>query len=395
MKGCLEPPGSSLLLPLAVGVAVYAAASLHACTIFVLADESHALFCNNEDHPNPKTKIWFQPAGEGYYGAVYVGVETGYAQGGLNTAGLAFDWVAGYKATWKPDPLLPRTRGNLSQRMLETCATVKDAIAFHRTHWETDFSYARTLVADRTGASAILSAKDGQLQVAEEAQTRGFGFGRRTLAEALARRPQPTVANGFEILRACRQGGYFTTKYSNVFDLKSGDIFLYYLPNRDDRVEMNLAAELKKGAHYYDMPQIRRQLAEAPRPSPLNLRRFPLDEVKPLSDPEPDLTAHLRAVLHAAREGTEHAEDFTPEMWKRISVLPKGSEDDLIDYGDLLSMTLAGRDEEGGQRIYYYRSEYANATVLQQIVLDGQNKIASGNLWVDVKWKPGGTGATP
>ena len=222
-----------------------------------------ALFCNNEDHPNPKTRIWFQPAGDGYYGAVYVGCDSGWAQGGLNTEGLAFDWVAGTKETWEPDPRLPNLRGNPSQRMLETCATVDDAIAFFRTNREPGFSYARILVADRTGNSVIIGAKDGQLQVEKENQSRGFGFGQRTLDVALPERPEPTVANGFTILRDCRQGGDYTTKYSNIFDLKSGDVFLYFLPGCNDQVGLNLAVELKRGAHYYDLPQIREQRAGA------------------------------------------------------------------------------------------------------------------------------------
>jgi hypothetical protein len=74
------------------------------------------------------------------------------------------------------------------------------------------------------------------------------------------------VTNGFKILRDCRQKGPYATKYSNVYDLKSGDIFLYPLPDRDDEVKLNLAVELKKGGHYYDMPQIHEQLTQAPEP---------------------------------------------------------------------------------------------------------------------------------
>src|ERR1017187_4027743 len=102
-----------------------------ACTIFVLTDTNRALFCNNEDWSNPKTRIWFLPAGRGYYGAVYVGFDDGYAQGGLNTEGLACDWVAGYTEQWQPDPHVPTARGNSGQRMLETCTTIADAIAFY------------------------------------------------------------------------------------------------------------------------------------------------------------------------------------------------------------------------------------------------------------------------
>src|SRR5258707_413099 len=61
-----------------------------ACTIFVLTDTNHALFCNNEDWLDLKTRIWFEPAGDGYFGAAYVGFD--WVMGGMNTEGLAFDW---------------------------------------------------------------------------------------------------------------------------------------------------------------------------------------------------------------------------------------------------------------------------------------------------------------
>ena len=78
--------------------------AIQACTIFVLTDTNRALFCNNEDWSDPNTRIWFVPAQPKRYGHVYVGFDNGWAQGGLNTEGLAFDWVAGYKEEWSPDP---------------------------------------------------------------------------------------------------------------------------------------------------------------------------------------------------------------------------------------------------------------------------------------------------
>ncbi|MEO5959972.1 MAG: hypothetical protein ABIZ49_09690, partial [Opitutaceae bacterium] len=63
-----------------------------ACTIFVLTDANRALFFNNEDWFNPATRLWFIPAGKDHLGCVYLGFDNGWAQGGLNSAGLAFDW---------------------------------------------------------------------------------------------------------------------------------------------------------------------------------------------------------------------------------------------------------------------------------------------------------------
>src|SRR5690349_5563317 len=91
---------SPTIMGWALAFCSFACMHVSACTIFVLMDTNRALFCNNEDWSNPKTRIWFVPATAKHYGAVYVGFDNGWAQGGLNTEGLAFDWVAGYKEVW-------------------------------------------------------------------------------------------------------------------------------------------------------------------------------------------------------------------------------------------------------------------------------------------------------
>ena len=360
----------------------------HACTIFVLTDTNRALFCNNEDWSNDVSRVWFQPAGDGYHGAVYVGFENGFAMGGFNTEGLAFDWVGGYKEKWESNPQAQPVRGNSSQRMLESCSTVNDAIAFYRTHDEPGFAASKILVADRTGASVIIGERDGRLQVYPDNQCRGFGFGRPLLEAALANNPEPTVMNGFNILTACRQSGDYATKYSNIYDLKNGDVFLHPISNRDDEVRFNLAVELKKGAHYYDMPEIRAELTRTPQPLLLNMERFPLDKFKPIPDQEPKLTAHVRAMCDDAINGTFREDDFTAEAWTKL--LPKRADIQASTtlLGELVSLTLVDGGDQGGQRSYRYRAEFARATLLVHYVFDGQNKLVSGATEA-YEWKPG------
>src|SRR5690242_18229996 len=247
-------PSRSIKFALVMAFSGLLSQPVHPCTIFVLTDTNRVLFCNNEDWSNPKTRIWFVPGEAKRYGCIFVGFDDGFPQGGMNTEGLASDWVAGYKETWKPDPGLPTSAGN--RQLLETCATVEEAITFFREHREMGFYTARILVADRTGASAILGASNGKLKVEKSNQCRGFGYGSSTLDKLDLPSSKPTVANGTEILRACLQKGKYATKYSNIFDLKSGDIFLLPFPDHDDEVKFNLKAELEKGGHYYDMPEI-------------------------------------------------------------------------------------------------------------------------------------------
>jgi hypothetical protein len=241
-----------------------------ACTIFVLTDGDRVLFCNNEDWSNPRTRIWFVPAAPGRHGCAYVGFDDDWAQGGLNTEGLAFDWVAGFKERWDPDPEKATAKGNSAQRMLETCSTVDEAIAFYRKHHEPSFSYGKMLVADRAGASAVIGARGGRLHAETTARPRGLGlgFGMRGdfAAKMLAAEPDPTPANAAAILKATRQEGRYATKYSNVFDLKSGEIMLVYISDRDNTTKLNLSEELKKGSHFYDIPDVSEQSTRKLKP---------------------------------------------------------------------------------------------------------------------------------
>jgi len=245
-------------------------APARACSIFVLTDGRRVLFCNNEDWSNPKTRIWFVPGAAGRYGCVYVGFDDDWAQGGMNTAGLAFDWVAGFKEQWESDPKRATAKGNSAQRLLETCSTVEEAIAFYDQYHEPAFSYGKMLVADRSGASAVVGAKAGRLDAQKLKRSRGLGlgFGMRGdfAAKMVAQEPEPTPANAAAILKAARQEGKYATKYANVFDLTSGAISLFPFPGRDDAVELRLAEELKKGGHFYDIPEIRAQLTQELKP---------------------------------------------------------------------------------------------------------------------------------
>ena len=349
---------------------------VHPCTIFVLADTNRVLFCNNEDWSNPKTRIWFVPAGTTNYGCVYVGFDDGFPQGGLNTEGLASDWVAGSKEAWNPDPSLPTSAGN--RQLLETCATIEEAVAFFEGHREMGFYSARVLVADRTGASVIIGAKDGKLQVEKSNQCRGFGYGAQTLDLMLTvGSPAATPDKGAKILRACLQKGKYATKYSNIFDLKSGDIFLFPFPDREDQVKLNLAAELKKGAHYYDVPQIHEQLAQAPRRLLTNMERSLLAKYQPVPDKEPKVTARIRALWQDFLDDTMRADDYTADTWKEVSTDRELSQATIKSLGRFISLTLVDRSDEGGKRSYRYRLEFENNMLLQKFIFDEQNKVAS------------------
>jgi hypothetical protein len=188
---------------------------------------------------------------------------------------------------------------------------------------------------------------------------------------------QATVANGAKILRTCMQKGMYSTKYFNIFDLKTGDIFLYPFPEKDDQVKFNLKAELQKGGHYYDMPQIHEQLAQPQQALLPNMERCLLDKYKPIEDKEPKVTAHIRGMLQDLLDDTVHTADYTPGAWQLVGPTLKETQAALKLFGRFKSLSLVGRSEDAGKRVYRYRLDFERGSILQNVVLDEQGKLAS------------------
>jgi hypothetical protein len=173
------------------------------------------------------------------------------------------------------------------------------------------------------------------------------------------------------------QDGQYATKYSSVYDLKSGNISLLKFSDRTEEVEINLYNELKKGAHYYDIPAIEQQLKQTPMMLQSSMKRFILDEYKPIPDQHPAITQKISVVLTNAMAGELNFNDFTDKFWKEIEPMRQDIQADMAQLGTLISLTLVEDREGDPQSNYRYRIEYDNAIVLQSFVLDDQHKIAS------------------
>lgn len=351
---------------------------LEACTIFVLTDSTRTLFCNNEDYSNTKTKIWFVPSGENYFGCAYVGFDDGWAQGGVNTEGLAYDWVAGASEAWKRGWNVKQVRGNPSQRMLESCSTVQEAIHFFRKHWEPSFKRARIFIADRSGASAIIGARNGKLFVQEAIECRAFGYAQQTAENALAVDAKPLPERGLEILRASRQEGEFPTQYSTVWDLKTGALFV--LPRSDgtepgNQTRFDLAAELKKGGHYYDLPQLREQIGRDQQPLPPSMTRFYLDTIRAVPDREQRMTRLVERLTRDAAKGKIHEKNYSSKLWQELSSQREAIQKDLGKFGRFKSATLVGSEQKEGQSVYLYKLKFRDATILQRYIFDQNRKL--------------------
>lgn len=356
-------------------VCTFLVAPNYACTIFMLTDANRTLFFNNEDYSNPSTRIWFLPGNKEYYGVAYVGFDNDWAQGGVNTAGLAFDWVAGFQEQYVPESKLIKARYNPSERMLESCSTVSEAIAFYKKYQEPSFSYARIMIADKSGASVIIGARNGQLFFDTSTQSRGFGYGEKVLNELLAEAPQPTMKMGLPILQACYQEGQYATKYSSVYNLRSGEIFLALPGSQGSEIKINLTAELAKGEHYYNMIEIKKQLSQKPIPLSQGMKRFIWDGYLPITNPDSALNHRFRTFVENSATGSLKSEEFTLELWNQLSPILKEIQEETKKLGKIESFIMLEQKEIFDQRSYLYLIEFENFIVLQRFVLDEENRL--------------------
>ena len=118
-----------------------------------------------------------------------------------------------------------------------------------------------------------LGARNGRLHVEKLHRSRGFSWARVRLTEELTKSPEPTLANCAAILPRVYSPAKMERSTPMSLISRRG-IVLFTDPRRDESVTLTLAAELGKGAHYYDISRLREQLSVPPRPLPDNMKRF-------------------------------------------------------------------------------------------------------------------------
>lgn len=263
----------------------------HHCSAFTASYGETVLFASNQDDTSLDTAIdpviWFypaSPAGFGYvqFGAmwqVYGTTRRRWATG-INERGLA------YATTGLPViPLAfhsgPIPWSSFHTRAMRECADVSCVIKLaNLVNWGNDSSTLhQQLFADSTGHAVALSAgKDGELVFTRMANDSYLAITNFNLAnpensvaplpcaryETIAAMltdvdPQVavTVAQFRSILETIRAVGlYANTSYSHVFDLGSGDVFIYYFHQFGEGVHFNVSQELTKGQRIVKLTEL-------------------------------------------------------------------------------------------------------------------------------------------
>ena len=233
-----------------------------ACTFFSYAGDDLVLFGNSEDYFLETTIVRYIPATEDDYGCLFVGFAGGSAQGGMNTAGLAFDAASIDASPMNDHPELPLPDPmNFCEIVLRKCSTIDEAVKLIRSYNLSYVQSAQFLFTDRTGASVVVAPgpdreiafvyPDARFQVTTNINTAIYPMFHKTCKRhSLATADLEKITDGELTLSietfagildtVAIQSGSSETIYSNIFDLTHGVAYLYYRHDFDNVAVLNI-----------------------------------------------------------------------------------------------------------------------------------------------------------
>jgi len=185
--------------------------------------------------------------------------------------GLFFDGATADKIVVPRDSSKIPYEGNLILKAMEECSTVDEVFELYDRYDVSGSWGGQYLIGDRFGDSAIIEPrtfvrKKGKYQIAtnfyqSKTKPENITDTRYRIAKELFEKSESISVDLFRrILNATHQEkyrGFMTaTLYSNICDLKKGEIYINNFHNFEDVVKINLQEELKKGERFHSIASL-------------------------------------------------------------------------------------------------------------------------------------------
>ncbi len=265
---------------------LFASSPILACTIVsAIASDGQVWNANNEDGPFGVANFInvFQKSENvkyGYYTLSYFSPAYGQGggiQGGMNEAGLTFDFNA---ISWVEDfdphskKTFPDGDDAILPHILATMDSVEEVISFFETYWfQNGFRSAQMHVADRQGRFAIISASG--IKLVEQGQSlvsTNFDICRNEDSSRCWRFPIATskldtcgaglsTMMSISLETAQKNGG---TMYSNIQNLTTGDVWFFSKHDPDTVIKTNIDEMLSKGRRSYTFSDLESLIEDRP-----------------------------------------------------------------------------------------------------------------------------------
>lgn len=256
---------------------------VEACTIFCGKDSNgHVWAGNNEDGTfNFKTYLNVFPKTTetkyGYYTLSYNSPKNGAnqnAQGGMNEAGLFFDFNA-LDASGKQYPIkdlekkksFPEGDHKIYEHILGNLERVEEVVAFFEEYWfNIGFNTVQMHLADKYGGFAMIGPSGSRILKNEKYQVstnfsicandETYGCWRYPIAVEKLENSPIALETFRDICQSTAQGNHVSTIYSNIQNLNTGELWFYYALDYKNPYHTTLSELLLKGRKSYHIPSL-------------------------------------------------------------------------------------------------------------------------------------------
>jgi len=242
---------------------------VYSCSMAKITMHGKTMVGNNEDYWDLDTRIWFEPGSNENFGAVYIGLNNLYPQGGINEAGLAFDYFATEYKEVKNFSGKKDLPPEIEKLILQTCSTVEDVKSVLSQYNLRTYSEVIALYVDKTGKylivegdSLIIGDDPYYLQASfypsctpnlDDVAIPFYQKGRQLLSN----RKDTSLDFCTMLMDTMHQDWNFGgTLYTTIYDLTDGIIYLYFNYDYSTYVKFNIADELKKGKRTLSIPEL-------------------------------------------------------------------------------------------------------------------------------------------
>ncbi len=264
-----------IIIVVIIGIILNGSAAL-GCTGFTFANDDLVLAGNNEDYTlDCKPKVTIYPPENEEYGRIvfsnkpYPYVDMPYVEfGGMNEEGLFFDSFSHpYLKITNPESK-PAYNGWYIPKCLKSCSTVEEALEEFGQWVHPYLEINQILIVDRFGDSAIIEGdeiirKTGDFQVCtnflqSHPELGGYPCWRYDTAVDMLDNMNDFSIDYFRNIcdSTHSEGIYGYTIYSNVYDLKNGVVYLYYIHDFSKVKIFDLSLEIEKGFNSYFMSDL-------------------------------------------------------------------------------------------------------------------------------------------
>lgn len=258
------------------------------CTVFMAVRGTKILTGRNADTQNLAARMHVLPASSGKYGRIFLGYEGGQGIGsfinttGMNEQGLWYGSSSLYSGSAFPVRNdiknyynKPTLNYDLIHYVMEVCSTVDEVIEYFTTYYYPVWN-GHHLFVDRNGNSVIIEFGEKDVVFirrknnyqamtnfpnADTLNARWYNCYRYRTAESMLASSNKISIDLFRsICDAVHQEGKSPTSLSTVYDVISGDLYVYYFHNYEEVLVFNLYEELVKGENYYKIPDYYNQM---------------------------------------------------------------------------------------------------------------------------------------